>query len=223
MDVLPELDNRPSGFALVLVFLAGLAANLVAYGVYQFPDASRLSISGAFGALIGYSIIAFTVVRSIHHRDPDVLGIAMRTGLLAATVPTAEICLEYFLLPRSIVAWRYAAFGLAALVYLWASAWLTIKRYTLRDTMLGTAFAAMLSLAGWCFFALGAFFLFRGTAGQQQVLLAEMEDLFDASFIRLTLGPFVAAILAALVFAVLKLAKISQKPTRTKAASATTK
>jgi hypothetical protein len=216
MDVLPELDNRPSGFALILVFLAGLAANLVAYGVYQLPDASRLSVGGAFAALVSYAVVAFTVVRSIHHREPGVLGIAMQTGLISASVLSVEICLKY-VLPQNTVNWRYVAFGLVALIYLWAGARLTVKRYALRDTMLGTAFAAMLSLVIWDFFMLGAFFLFHGTAKQQ------MENLFNATFVRLIFGPLVAAILAALVFAVLKLSKISQRPARVKAASATTK
>jgi hypothetical protein len=223
MDLLPELDSRPSAFALVLVFLAGLAINLVAYGVYRFPDASPLRVSGAFVALIGYAVVAFTVVRAMQNRAPAVLGIATRTGLAAAAVFSAEICFEHIFVAKSTVAWGSIEFGLIALIYSWAGAWLTVERHTMRDTVLGSAFAAMLSLVIWDFFALGAFFLFHGTARQHQVSLAEMENLFDATFVRLILGPFVAATLAALVFAVLKLAKISQRPARAKAASAATK
>ena len=219
---LPELESRPSAFALVLVFLAGLAINLVAYGVYQFPGASPLGISGAFVALIGYAVVAFTVVRAMQHRAAAVLGIATRTGLAAAAVFTAEICLEYVFVPRSTVAWGYVELGLVALIYSWAGVWLTVERHTMRDTVLGTAFAAMLSLVIWDFFVLGAFFLFHGPARPHQVPLAEMENLFDATFVRLILGPFIAAIVAALVFAVLKLSKISQRRARAKAASATT-
>ena len=216
MDLLPEFDSRPSVFALVLVFFAGIGLNLVAYGAYLIPAASRLSVSGASVVLVGYAVVGFAVKPSINHREPAVLRIATWGGLAAAFVFTAEVCLEYVLLPKNNAPWGYVEFGLALSVYLLTAVWLTLKQTALHSTILGAVLTAMFSSVIWCVVVLSTFYLFRGTARQEQVLLAEgdyedfarsgmhdfqafiMEDFFGATFFHLLLGPACAAILAML-------------------------
>lgn len=202
MDSVPEIERRPTALALILVFFAGLALNLVAYGAHVIPKTGRLSIGCAVVVLVGYAVFAFVVVPPIQRREPEVISIATRAGLYAAAVFAAGVCLEFTILPRNNVALVSVEFGFAFLICAWAAGRLAVRDHTLRDVTVGSVLAAMMALAVWSFFALGALLLKVGPARQQ---IFRMGDVFGATSFNLLMGPVAIAICAVPVFALVKL------------------
>ncbi len=195
--------------------LVGLA--LVMFGWALVPAANPLSVAAASLIIIIYGL-AFYFITS--RADPKILKWAGRFGLAAGAVFTAEILLEYILLPKDNTAWGLIEFGLVFFIYLLSALWAAHNTGKNRAATLTALLTAMVSSLIWVIVVLSVFYFFRGTERQMQVLIAEgdyadflhtgasdfntwiMEDFFGAVFFHSLLMPLVTPVLGAIGTAV---------------------
>ena len=191
--------------------MLGLA--LVLLGWWLVPTVSPLSAGGAGLILIVYGVVGYFGFPRLH---PATLRLVKISGLVAGAIFAGEIILEYVFLPRDNTNWGWVEFGSVFAIYFLTSVGIAYRCRSLRQGLLAAAGSAMLSSVIWLIFALLVFYIFRGSARQVQVLMAEgdyadfarsgmqdfntfvMEDFFGAGFYHLLLGPVAAAILGTL-------------------------
>jgi hypothetical protein len=206
----PALAENTRRIFLVGVLL-GLA--LVLLGWWLVPSTSLLSVCGAGLILIIYGLVGYFGFPRLGSATLRPVGIS---GLLASAVFAGEIILEYVFLPRDNTSWGWVEFGSVFAIYFLTSLVIAYRCRSLRQGLLAALGSAMLSSVIWLIFALLVFYIFRGSARQVQVFMAEgdyadfansgmqnfntfvMEDFFGAGFYHLLLGPLVAAILGSL-------------------------
>ena len=190
-----------------------LALALVLLGWLLVPAVSLLSVGGVCLILVVYTLaghFGFPRLRS------EVLRLAGVFGLLAGVVFAGEILLEYAILPKDNTSWGGFEFGCVFGIYFLSSVVVAYRLKSLRQGLLAAVVTAMLSSVIWLIFVLLTFYIFRGTARQAQVFMAEgnyadfaqsgmqnfntfvMEDFFGGGFYHLLLGPVVAAVLGTL-------------------------
>ena len=204
----PSDITRKSFLACVL-----LGLGLVILGWLLVPAASLLSVASACLVLVVYGLVGYFGFRRIR---PEILLPAGVFGLIAGAIFAGEILLEYALLPRDNTSWGGIEFGSVFAIYFLSSVVVGYRCKSVRYGILAAVVNAMLSSVIWLIFALLTFYIFRGTARQEQVFTAEgnyadfassgmsdfgrfvMEDFFGAGFFHLLLGPLAAAILGML-------------------------
>ena len=193
--------------AFLASLLVGLA--LVLLGWWLVPQVSLVSVGGVGLILLLYGVTGFFLFPRLR---PEVLPLVARSGLLAGAIFAAEILLEYAILPKDNTSWGAFEFGGVFAVYFFCSL-VAATRGGFRQGILAAAGSAMLSSVIWLIVVLLTFYVFRGSARQAQVFLAEgnyadfarsgmsdfnqfvMEDFFGAGFYHLLLGPLAAVLL----------------------------
>ena len=174
------------------------------------PTTSLFSLAGACLVLVVYALAGYFGFPRIH---PEILALVGVFGLLAGAIFAGEILLEYAILPKDNTSWGVIEFGSVFAVYFLSSLVVAYRRKSLRSGILAAVISAMLSSVIWLIFILLTFYLFRGTARQEAVFMAEgnyadfarsgmsdfstfvMEDFLGAGFFHLLLAPCFAAIL----------------------------
>ena len=192
----------------ILAVLLGLA--LVILGRLLVPPTSLLGLTGAILILVIYGLAGYFGFPRIH---PEILTLAGIFGLMAGAIFAVEILLEYAILPKDNTNWGIIEFGSVFAVYFFSSLVVAYRRKSIRSGILAAVVSAMLSSVVWLIFALLSFYLFRGTARQEAVFMAEgnyadfarsgmsdfhtfvMEDFLGAGFFHLLLAPIIAVIL----------------------------
>ena len=186
---------------------------LVLLGWLLVPTTDLLSVGGALLVLFLYGLVGYL---GFSRLGPEILGLIALFGLLAAAVFAGEILLEYAVLPGDNTAWGIIEFGLVFALYFLSSLVMAYRSRSMRDGILAALVSAMLSSVVWLIVVLLTFYIFRGTARQEQVFMAEgdyedfarsglkdfsafvMEDFFGAAFFHLLLAPLIAGILGVL-------------------------
>ena len=192
---------------------AAVGIVLVTIGWILAPTTSLLSKTAAYAILVIYGVIGYFVPPALERINPQILKYIALFGLPAGIVFTGEILLEYILLPASNISMGLVEFGTVFFVYFFAGLVAAYRANSTRQALLTAAGSAMLSALIWLVFTLITFYVFRGTAQQEQVFRAEcnyddfarssmrdfnafiMEDFMGATFFHLTLGPFLATML----------------------------
>jgi hypothetical protein len=187
-----------------------LALALAVIGWRMVPTVKILSIGAAFLVLFVYGVAGYFVMPRTR---PASLVLVIVIGSLASAIFAGEILLEYALLPKDNTSWGVMEFGSVFALYFISSLLAAYRSKSIRDGILVAVETAMLSSVVWLIFILLTFYLFRGTARQGQVFMAEgnyedfirsgmkdfntfmMEDLLGGGFFHLLLAPILAAIL----------------------------
>ncbi len=206
-DLAPSIVQKGFLWAVLL----GIA--LVLLGWLLVPTTNLLSVGGALLVLFIYGLVGYL---GFSRLGPEILGLITLFGLLAAAVFAGEILLEYAVLPGDNTAWGIIEFGLVFVLYFLSSLVMAYRSRSMRDGILAALVSAMLSSVVWLIVLLLTFYIFRGTARQEQVFMAEgdyedfarsglkdfsafvMEDFFGAAFFHLLLAPLIAGILGVL-------------------------
>jgi len=191
----------------------GLGLALVLLGWWLVPAASPLSAGAAGLILVIYGLAGYF---GIPRMSPVTVRLVGIFGGLAGLVFAAEIVLEYVFLPKDNTVWGYVEFGTVFVLFFIAGMLAAYQSGRIRQGLLTGVGSAMLSSLIWLIVVLLMFYIFRGSARQMQVFLAEgdyadfarsgmkdfntfiMEDFFGAGFYHLLLVPVLAAILAGL-------------------------
>jgi hypothetical protein len=196
-------------------FVLGAMATLllVGYSWLRTPTTNVLSVAAATLVLVLYAAFGKWIVPRVARRNPAILDVAVRAGLLAGGLFVGEMLLESLLLPADNTVWGWVEFGAVFMVYAGASGWLTYRRHRLRAGVLGAVVTALISSLIWCIALWALFQLLAGTARQEQVFRAEgsyedlarsgladfnafiTEDFLGATFYHLLLGPLLASVL----------------------------
>lgn len=174
------------------------------------PATRLLSILGAVFILVVYGLAGYFGFPRLR---PEIFLPTALFGLLAGAIFAGEIVLEYAVLPKDNTSWGVIEFGGVFAVYFISSVVEAYRCRSIRDGLLAAIVNALLSSVIWLIVMLLMYYIFRGTARQEQVLMAEgtfddfarsgmtdfnafvMEDLLGASFFHLVLAPLVAVIL----------------------------
>lgn len=190
-----------------------IAVLLVFAGRFLVPTTSWLSTLAALTILLGYGGLATFYPSRLHRRHPDILSCAIFFGLLAAGVFTAEIILEYVLLPKDNSRYGLLEFGAVFALYTAAAFVVAFRSRRIRNGVLTSMASAFIASLVWAIAVLSVFYAFRGSQRQVLVLRAEgnyqdfarsglsdfdtfiMQDFMGAIFFHLSLGLLVAAIL----------------------------
>jgi hypothetical protein len=210
-----SMKFRPITHRLQKGFLAcvllGLVLVLLGWGL--LPDLSWLSLAGVLLILLCYGLAG---VFGFSRISASILNLAGFFGLAAGLVFASEICLEYALLPQDNTNWGTLEFGSVFVLYLCSGLLGAFRHRNLSSGILAAVVSAMLSSVIWLSVALFTFYLFRGSARQAAVFLAEgnyadfarsgmkdfgtfmIEDFFGAGFFHLLLAPGVATLLGTL-------------------------
>ncbi len=206
----------------VLMVSAGLAALLAGLGLLVFTTAladwqhALLGLAAVLLVLAGYAGLGGWGIPRIERLDARLLRVGLAFGLAAAIVYTAEVVLEYIVLPSDNTNWGLVEFGLVFLCYLLAGLWAGRQTGRARYGMVAAASAALVSTLVWYIVVLASTYVMHGTPQQEAVFRAEgnyddfarsgatnfqawmLEDFFGAGFYHLLLGPIVAALLGGL-------------------------
>lgn len=204
-----DKGNYPSiiqkGFHLVV--LVGLL--LVILSRLIVPATSLLSVAGAFLILVIYGLVGYFGFSRIY---PKILNKAGFFGLLAGAVFAAEIILEYAILPQNNTSWGVIEFGGVFSLFFLSGLVIAFQRKSIKNGILAAIVSSMFSSVIWLIFILLTFYIFRGTARQEMVFMAEgnyadfarsgmtdfntfvMEDFLGAGFFHLLLAPIIASI-----------------------------
>jgi hypothetical protein len=195
----------------LLAVLLGLA--LVLIGRLIFPSVGLLSLAGAGLILVIYGLAGYFGFPRVR---PEILKLASILGLLAGIIFAGEILLEYAILPKDNTSWGIIEFASVFVIYFLSSLVVAYHHKNLRAGILAAVVSSMLSSVIWLIFALLTFYLFRDTARQESVFMAEgnyadfarsgmsdfntfvMEDFLGAGFFHLLLTPIIAIILGAI-------------------------
>ena len=207
-------NPTPAGY-LQKTLLVGVAAALVLVmtGHLLVPAMSSRSTLAAVVILLAYGGMAAFCPGRLHHWNPDILRVAVLFGLLAGSVFTGEIILEYVLLPTDNSRYGMVEFGAVFALYLTSALVSALRSRSLANAVLTSVAAAFIASLVWVLVVLVVFYAFRGSSRQILVLRAEgdyedfsrsgmsdfnafiMEDFMGAAFFHLLLGPLVSAVL----------------------------
>lgn len=220
-QLLPEKNTLASTRQAIItgVLTIGL---LLAYGLFRYPAVLTSSPTG-IRSLVGdvcilviYGLAGWAGPAFVTRADPRILRSGNLAGLLAGAIFTAEILLEYWLLPRDNSSFGLVEYSLAFVVFFLVSAQVAWRAKAWRKGWLAAILSALISSLIWYGVVLFIFYLFSGTPQQTQVFRAEgnyadfarsglndfntfvMEDFMGAGFFHSLLLPAAAAIVGAL-------------------------
>ncbi|MDR3577525.1 MAG: hypothetical protein P4L50_26985 [Anaerolineaceae bacterium] len=196
-------------------FVSGiiLAIGLVLFGSVLAPSEKAAGLLAAIIVLIIYGLVGWIVPQKLDKANPALLSAAIRFGLLAGLVFSAEIILEYILLPKDNTIYGLVEFAGVFFLYFLAGLTSAIRTNSLRSGVLSAVLAALISTLIWAIVLLVVFYLFRGTPQQNLVFQAEgdyadfaqsgavnfntfiVEDFMGAVFYHSLLGPLIALVL----------------------------
>jgi hypothetical protein len=227
---LPALA-RPSLVIVVQVLRRGMILGvglnllLILYGLIRIPTTLSASgdgvtgVAGAVGILLIYGGLGLWGGPATDRANPSALRHGLFFGLAAGAVFTAEISLEYILLPDSQGNARMGLieFGTVFGLYFLAGLWSAYQTGRIRLGTLTAFWSAVIGSLIWFIVVLSVFYLFWGTSRQVRVLTAEgnfedfqrsgmrdfnafiMQDFLGAGFFHLSLvGPVAAVVLGSL-------------------------
>ena len=208
---------NPASVRRGLVAGALLAFVLVAYGLVRIPSvftASPTGIQSVCGAtviLIAYAVLGWFWIPRLARRNESIVRTASVAGLLAGTVFTVEIFLEYAILPENNTSFGLIEFGMVFASFAIASGVTTYRSRSWRTGVATAVATSLISSLIWIIAVLFAFYLFYGTGRQDAVLRAEgnyedfahsgmtdfhafiMEDFLGACFYHLLMAPLLFA------------------------------
>ena len=194
------------------IFLLGVVVGLalLLLGKLLIPTTNPVGLIAGCIILGGYGLTGYFYFPKIRS---EILAICGIFGLLAGTIFGLEILLEYIILPKDNTSWGLIEFGSVFGLYWLSSLVVAYRRKNVRDGILTAGMSAMLSSLIWLIILFVTFYIFRGSARQEQVFLAEgnyqdfaqsgmtdfnafvMEDFLGAACFHLVLGPAIAVIL----------------------------
>jgi hypothetical protein len=183
---------------------------LVILGWILNPKTNFLSIAAICLILAIYSLVGYFGFPRIR---PEILSLVSVFGLIASTIFASEILLEHAFLPKDNTSWGIIEFGSTFVLYFLSGLVMTYQSKGIKYGILAAVVSTMLSSVVWLIFILLMFYIFRGTARQEFVFMAEgnfedfarsgmndfntflMEDFLGAGFFHLLLSPLFATVL----------------------------
>jgi hypothetical protein len=190
-----------------------LAAGWIIFRTTAADPASWIGLAADFAVLAAYGGIAWWAVPATGRRDPRLLATAVILGGMSGVVFSAEILLEYALLPVDNTPFGYAEYGTVLTLYLAAAFATAYRTGKIGRGVLAATWAAAIGSTVWLGCILATTYLFHGSERQTRVFLAEgnfedfrhsgmqdfdafmMQDFMGAAFFHPMLLPAAAALL----------------------------
>ncbi len=187
--------------ALVLVLLSGVI----------IPSDSPVSRAGGCLIVLFYALIALYGPARLARRNPALLSWTVLAGLVSGLVLGGEILLEYIVTPEDNTAFGLVEYGGFILLLFLVALFVGYQSGQVRQGILASIGASMIGSVLWLVVLLTTFYLFWGTAVQEQLFRAEgtlddfarsgmrdfaafaVEDTLGACFFHLLLAPIIAA------------------------------
>src|SRR5258708_933140 len=146
---------------ILALLLAGLGL-LVYPGAWAEWQGALPGLAGVTIVLGLYAILAWWGSARVERRDQRLLRLALAFGLAAAAIYSAEIVLEYVLLPSDNTTYGLVEFGLVFLTYLAAGLIAALQTRRARNGPLAALGAALISTLLWYSVLLAVTYLMKG-------------------------------------------------------------